>query len=90
MSTNKVSQVTQTSYRQTRNTLRFKLSRNPFKEQQYNQLLNRGTQKRVDFAEWFLKTSSISAERIVCTNETYFCLTTLINRQNNQKWLTAR
>ena len=46
--------------------------------------------KRLEFANWFLSTPTISAERIICTDEAYFYLTPALNKQNNRLWLTER
>jgi hypothetical protein len=44
--------------------------------------------KKADFANWFLRTPSISAERIICVDEAYFQLTRTSNRHNNRLWST--
>ncbi len=41
----------------------------------WHKLDEKDYQKRVDFAQWFLKQPSDTLSYIICSDEAYFCLT---------------
>ena len=90
MSITKIAQATKTPWEETRNILRKRLNRKPYKIPVSHRLLDPDHAKRLEFANWFLNTPTISAERIICTDEAYFYLIPALNKQNNRLWLTER
>ena len=74
----------------TRKVLIEDLKRKPYKIQDYHQLKPADYQKRVIFAEWFLKLPTNSSQLIIMSDEAYFYLTESSNKQNNRVWLKER
>ena len=66
------------------------LKRKPYKIQNYHQLKPADYQKRVIFAEWFLKLPRNLPQLIIMSDEVYFYLTESSNKQNNRVWLKER
>ena len=55
-----------------------------------HQLLPLDYEKRVHFAQWWVGLHNDSHKWLFATDEAYFSLTDLINKQNNRLWLTER
>lgn len=90
LSMRRISQATKTSTGLTHDIMTNDLCLKPYKIHDCHRLLQPDFQKRVDFAEWYFKTSDISHDRIICTDEAYFYLTEPSNKQNNRLWLNAK
>jgi len=58
----------------------------PYKFHQWHKLEDHDYQKRLDFANWFLKQSSNSRQFFFFSDEAYFSLTLPLNHQNNRVW----
>ena len=66
------------------------LGRRPYKISMYHQIKPGDYQKRVEFAEWFLRIPQANSEYLIVSDEAYFYLTESLNRQNNRIWETER
>ena len=62
------------------------LGRKPYKIPIYHQIKPGDYQKRVEFAEWFLKIPQKKSEYLIVSDEAYFYLTESLNKQNNRSW----
>ncbi len=58
----------------------------PYKLSHWHKLEEHDYEKRVIFAEWFLKLPNNAKFFFICSDEAYFTLTQPINRQNNRIW----
>lgn len=58
----------------------------PFKFHLWHKLLDQDYEKRVNFAQWFLKHAKSAHEYIIASDEAYFYLTLPVNKQNNRHW----
>lgn len=59
----------------------------PYKYQQWHKLEVHDYEKRVKFADWFIRLPQNSKFFFTCSDEAYFYLTLPINKQNNRIWL---
>ena len=73
-----------------RKVLKQDLGRKPYKIPMYHQIKPGDYQKRVEFAEWFLRIPQAKSEYLIVSDEAYFYLTESLNRQNNRIWETER
>ena len=69
-----------------REILKQDLGRKPYKIPMYHQIKPGDYQKRVEFAEWFLRIPQAKSEYLIVSDEAYFYLTESLNRQNNRIW----
>lgn len=58
----------------------------PYKFHIWHKLEDMDYEKRLNFANWFLKLPKASHDYIICSDEAYFYLTLPINNQNNRQW----
>ena len=70
--------------------LREDLNLKPYKLREYHELKPGDPAKRLDFCMWFRGLPKITAMRLICSDEAYFCLTEPVNKQNNRLWLSTR
>ena len=90
LSINKLSVAAGISYGTTRSILRDDLKLKPYKLQAVHQLDPQNYAKRVKFAKWFLSLPDVAIDQIIFSDETFFCLTESLNKQNNRLWLDSR
>ena len=57
----------------------------PFKFHLWHKLEDKDYEKRLNFADWFLKLLESTHEHIICSDEVYFYLTLTVNNQNNRQ-----
>ncbi len=58
----------------------------PYKFHSWHKLEDPDYQKRVDFAEWFIKLNPLTKNYMIFSDEAYFYLTLPLNKQNNRLW----
>ena len=58
----------------------------PYKYHTVQKLHTGDHEKRVEFANWFLKKPKDTHEWLIATDEAWFTLTVKPNRQNNRHW----
>ena len=58
----------------------------PYKFHSWHKLEEPDYQKRVNFAEWFLKLHPQTKNYMICSEKAYFYLTLPLNKQNNRQW----
>ena len=80
----------QISRKLSRKVLKQDLGRKPYKIPMYHQIKPGDYQKRVEFAEWFLRIPQAKSEYLIVSDEAYFYLTESLNKQNNRIWETER
>lgn len=58
----------------------------PYKFHIWHKLEDKDYQKRVNFANWFIKLPKSTIDNIIFSDEAYFYLTLPVNNQNNRQW----
>jgi len=90
ISIRKASKASGFSYGLCQKVLKSDLGLKPYKRSYVHQLKTPDYQKRVIFAEWFLKLPKNTVNHLICTDEAIFTLTECLNKQNNRTWATEK
>jgi inhibitor of nuclear factor kappa-B kinase subunit alpha len=86
VSIRKAASATNSSYGLCQSILRKELMLFPYKYHTVQKLHTGDHEKRVEFANWFLKKPKDTHEWLIATDEAWFTLTEKPNRQNNRHW----
>lgn len=70
--------------------LRDDLQLKPYKIYEYHKLQPGDAERRLEFAEWFLKNVEKVQRWFICSDEAYFYLTPHYNKQNSRRWLKTK
>lgn len=90
MSIRKASDSANISYGLVQSILKEDLHLKPYKMHEWHELLAGDYQKRLDFADFFMKLPKNALSLLICCDEAYFYLTRQINKQNDRMWLESK
>ena len=84
LSIRKASANTGISYGMVQSILKMDLHLKPYKLHEWHELQKDDYQKRLDFADFFMKLPNNALSLLICCDEAYFYLTRQINSQNDR------
>ena len=90
LSIRKLAVDSEISYELVRMILKDDLKLKPYKPPVLHELQPADYEKRVKFAQWFLKLPLNTVDYIIFSDEAYFGLTEKVNKQNNRLWLEKK